>query len=96
MIKENYIPLLTICTHYKVDMDFINDLSENDLLEIIYVEKDPCIHQDVLVRLEKMLRLHQDLEINVAGIAVLNLLNRVDELQNELNSLKSRIKIFED
>ncbi|HTN21114.1 MAG TPA: chaperone modulator CbpM [Pelobium sp.] len=97
MIKENYIPLLTLCTHYKVEMDFIYDLSENDLLEIIYIEESPCIHQDVVARLEKMLRLHQDLEINLAGIdAVFNLLNQVDVLQGEVRSLKNRLKTFED
>jgi hypothetical protein len=97
MIKENYIPLVTFCTHYKVEMDFIYDLSDNDLLEIIYIEKNPCIHQDVVAHLEKMLRLHQDLQINVAGIdAVFNLLNQVDALQAEVRNLKNRLKTFED
>lgn len=96
MSKENYVPILTLCTHYEVEMDFIYDLNENDLLEITYLEKEPCIHQEYVVRLEKILRLHKDLQINLAGInAVFNLLKQVDDLQNEVLVLKNKVKIYE-
>ncbi len=96
MIKENYIPLVTFCTHYQVEMDFIYELSENDLLEITFLKTEPCIHQERVVYLEKMLRLHQDLQINIAGIdAVFNLLNQVDDLQAEVLALKNRLKVYE-
>ncbi|HET8827959.1 MAG TPA: chaperone modulator CbpM [Pelobium sp.] len=97
MVKENYIPLATLCTHYKVEMDFIFELSENDLLEITYLKTEPCIHHERVIYLEKMLRLHQDLQINIAGIdAVFNLLNQVEDLQAEVNELRNRLKVFED
>ncbi len=97
MAKENYILLLTLCTNYKVEIDFIRDLSENDLLEITYQKTEPFINEEVLTRLEKILRLHQDLQINVAGIdAVFNLLGQVDDLQAEVQKLKNRLKIYED
>ncbi len=97
MDKENYISLLTICTYYKVEMDFIQELNENDLLEIAYQEKKPYIDSSVLVRLEKILRLHQDLQINLPGIgAIFNLLDQVDDLQSENQALKNRLKVYED
>lgn len=97
MAKENYISLLTICTYYKVEMDFIRELNENDLLEIAYQEKKPYIASSVLVRLEKILRLHQDLQINLPGIgAIFNLLDQVDDLQAENQALKNRLKVYED
>ncbi len=97
MAKENYITLTTICTAYNVEMTFINDLKENDLLKISYVEDAPCIHQDLLTQLEKILRLHQDLKINVAGIdAVFNLLHQVDDLQLQIGNLQNRLSAYED
>lgn len=97
MGKENYIPLITLCTHYKIEMDFILELGENDLLEITYLKTEPCIHEENVVYLEKMLRLHQDLQINIPGIdVVFNLLNQVDDLQTEVIELKNRLKVFED
>lgn len=96
MIKENYIPLLTFCTCYNVEMDFLYDLSENGLLEITYLEQEACIHQDLVWRLEKILRLHEELQINIAGIdAVFNLLNQVEDLQMKVQRLSSKIKIYE-
>ena len=97
MARENYIALTTICTAYNVEMTFINDLKENDLLQIQYDDDAPCIHQDLLTQLEKMLRLHQELKINVAGIdAVFNLLHQVDDLQVEVDQLKNRLRVYED
>lgn len=96
MAKENYITLTTVCTAYNVEMNFINDLKENDLLKISYVEDAPCIHQDLLTQLEKILRLHKELQINVAGIdAVFNLLHQVDDLQAQVDQLKNRLQIYE-
>ncbi|MBK0383987.1 hypothetical protein I5M32_13545 [Pedobacter sp. SD-b] len=97
MTKENYIPIATLCTHYNVEMSLIKDLDDNGLIPIIQIEKSPCIHQDFISSLEKMLRLHEDLQINVAGIdTIFNLLNRVEAMQLELRSLKNRLKIYED
>lgn len=96
MVRENFIPLVTICTHYKVEMDLMYDLSENDLLEITYIESKPCIEKEKLERLEKILRLHQDLQINIAGIdVVFNLLNQVNDLQEEAERLRAKLNIYE-
>ena len=96
MTKENFIPVATLCTYYKVEMSLIQDLDDNGLIKIIQIEEAPFIHEDLISPLEKMLRLHQDLHINAAGIdTIFNLLKRFEDIQKELKTLKSRLKIYE-
>ncbi|MBC7654086.1 MAG: MerR family transcriptional regulator [Oligoflexus sp.] len=97
MTKENYIPVATLCTFYKVEMSLIQDLDDNGLIKIIQIENAPFIHEDLISPLEKMLRLNQDLHINASGIdTIFNLLNRFEDMQKEMKTLRSRLRIYEN
>lgn len=97
MQDTHLIPLPSLCTHYEIEMSFFNGLNEHGLIEIVSVEKTYCIHQDKIADLEKMIRLHQDLHLNVEGIdAVFNLLDKIDNLQTELMIAHNKLKRFED
>lgn len=97
MSNTTYIPIKTLCTHYKVETSFFQGLNDHGLIEITTIEKSPCVHQNHIKQLETMLRLHQDLNINFEGIdTVLNLLERVEVLQAELKSVRNRLGIYED
>ncbi|WP_445736314.1 chaperone modulator CbpM [Mariniflexile sp.] len=97
MNTESYIPIKTICTHYKVETTFLESLNEYGLIEVTTIEKLPCIHQNHIKSLESMIRMHADLHLNFEGIdTVLNLLEKIEHLQNELRSVKNRLGIYED
>ena len=97
MTKENYIPVATLCTFYKVEMSLIQDLDDSGLIKIIQIENAPFIHEDLISPLEKMLRLNQDLHINASGIdTIFNLLNRFEDMQKEMKTLRSRLRIYEN
>ncbi|MBD09731.1 MULTISPECIES: chaperone modulator CbpM [Winogradskyella] len=97
MKTTHYITVTDLCTHYKMEMSFFDGLKDYGLIEIISVEKTECIHQDYIADLERMIRLHKDLKLNFEGIdTVLNLLNKIDSLQQELNTTKNRLQRFED
>jgi hypothetical protein len=50
-----------------------------------------------LQKLEKMVRLHHDLDINIAGIeAIAHLLERLEYLQDEMRTLKNRLRLYEE
>lgn len=94
---QNYIPIKTICTYYKVETTFIEGLNEYGLIEITTIEQLPYIHQNHIKQLETMLRLHDDLHINIEGIdTVLNLVEKIEMLQEELKNVKNRLGIYED
>lgn len=97
MRKENLIPIDQLCTHYHVERSFFNGLVEFELIEITTIEQTRYLHVDSLAELEKIIRLHQDLYINLEGIdTVLNLLNKIDVLQTELSSMKNKLGLYED
>ncbi len=94
---ENLIPIPALCIHYKVELSFFNNLSEMGLLEIKTIEETQYIHPDAIYEIEKMIRMHQELDVNTAGIdVVFNLLQKIEDLQNELISTKNRLRLYEN
>jgi|TARA_R110000851_G_scaffold294229_1_gene448827 hypothetical protein len=94
---ENFIPLNTLVTHYKVELSFFSNLSELGLVEIQTVEQVQYIHQDSIYEIEKMIRMHQELDVNIEGIdVVFNLLQKIDALQKELVNVKNRLRLYEN
>ncbi len=97
MSKQKLLLVDTLCSTYKIDVSFINELRGVGLLKVKTIEQSEYIHIDVLSDLEKMIRLHQDLNVNIEGIDVIfNLLQKVESLQNELTSVKNRLCLYEN
>jgi len=97
MSKEKFIPLQKLCELYKIEMSFFSGLNDIGLIQISLIEESHCIHQDKITDVEKMIRMHRDLEINIEGIDIaFNLLKKIDELENELNAIKNRLRIYEN
>ncbi len=94
---ERYIPIQTLCTHYAVKTTFFENLNDYGLIELTTIEQSPCVHQNDIKHLESMIRLHDDLQLNFEGIdTVLNLLERIEDLQSQLTLAQKRLKIYED
>lgn len=93
---ENLIPIPVLCDHYKVELSFFTNLSDMGLFEIKTIETSQYIDSDAVYEIEKMIRMHQELDVNIEGIdIVFNLLQKIDALQNELTALKNRLRLYE-
>jgi len=91
------IQVETLCGRYSLEMSFFVRLSEIGLIQITTVEETRYIHEDQITDVEKMVRMHRELDVNIEGIdVVFNLLRKIDALQNELISLKNRLQLYED
>ena len=96
MESDRLIPANQFCTQHDIDLSFISLLHQNGLLEITTVEQTQFIPEDHLPELEKIIRLHYDLDINLEGIeAITYLLQRIQTLQSELRGLKNRLHLYE-
>jgi hypothetical protein len=85
MINKPLILVSDICKHYNLELSFINSLQEVGLIEIVTKQNNIYILEEHLADLEKMMRMYIELEINVQGIdAIINLLYRINQLQQEL------------
>jgi hypothetical protein len=91
------IPVQLVCQHYKIPIAFIKTLQEFELITLT-IEKDAFfIHKKQLKKVEKIVRLHYDLDINVEGIdAIYNLLEQVNTLKQEINTLHNRLRLYEE
>lgn len=96
MSQQELILIETLCTHYEIEVSFVDSLYSLGLIEIHTVEETRFIPEEKVADLEKMIRIHQDLEVNPEGIDVIfNLLRKVDELKNELAAAKNKLRRYE-
>jgi len=96
MAMQDLIAANELCIHHKIEYSFINALSDFGLIEITTVEHTTYIPASQLQKLEQYIRLHNDLDINLPGIeAISNLLERVENMQQKITSLKNRLRIYE-
>lgn len=93
---ENYISAKQFCELHEIDFAFINSLHELGLLSVTVHEEIHYIEKEKIVELEKMVRLHYDLDINLEGIeAIFHLLQKVNLLQDEITILKNKLVFLE-
>lgn len=97
MNEKDLIPTQTLCSHYNIEISFVDTLSTMGLIQIEVIEQNRFIHQDQISDLEKIIRLHQELNVNLEGIdVVFNLLKKERQLRDELNALKNRLRLYEN
>ena len=93
---ENYIAANRFCIHHQVEYSFLEALQQHGLIEIVIIEEGPCIHEESLPILEKMVRMHYDLDINIEGIETINhLLEQIQHMQEKINSLQNKLSLYE-
>jgi hypothetical protein len=96
MTLEKYIRITDFCRGHALEESFLYDLQEVELIEILEVERHPVIRHSELDRLERLVRLHRDLEIGPHGLmAVDHLLHRMERLREEILELRRRLDRWE-
>lgn len=95
MENEELIPVEVFCTTCHVSTTLIDSLEESGLVQITIRQERRYLAFEQLERVEKMVRLHEDLGINVEGIeAIDNLLERMEHLQAEMIRLRNRLRRY--
>ena len=96
-MEKNLIAITTLCSTYEIESSFFDALHKTGLIQIVIIEQDNFIHLDQIGDLEKMIRLHHELNVNIEGIdVVFNLLEKEKELREELIALKNRLRLYEN
>jgi len=97
MESEDMIVLDEFCTSHQVEVSFVRTLEEHGLIETIIVNETLYIQENELPKLEQILRLHQELNINSEGVdAIINLLKRIENMQNEITVLRNKLNFYEE
>ena len=94
---ENMISIIDFCNSHHVEVAFVSDLREAGLIEVTTIESSVYIPFYELNKLEKLIRFRYDLDINIEGIeTITHLLNRLEAMQQELSTLKNRLRLYEN
>jgi len=97
MEQTDIIVLDEFCTSHQVEISFVRSLEEYGLVQTITVNETLCVPGNELSKLEQIVRLHQELNINSEGIdVIINLLQRIENMQNEINELRSKLNFYEE
>lgn len=96
MEKEDLISANDFCSYHHISYSFISGLSEAGLVEVTVLEDQQYLRQDQLKDLEKLVHFHTDLDINLEGVeAIAHLLERMQELQQNIRQLQHKLNIYE-
>lgn len=96
MQNSHLIPAEDFCSFYSVEYSFISSLHDQGLIELKANENKKCIDIDELQKIEKLIRLHYEMDINIEGIdAIAHLLQRMNAMHEEIIQLKNKLKRFE-
>ena len=96
MRTENLITVNDFCVYHNVEYTFIDYLADAGLVKVTTVNKTSCIPLEEIQKLERLVRLHNELEINEPGLATINnLLQKIEDMQQEMSVLKNKLSIYE-
>ena len=91
MEQGNLIPAKDLCMYHNIEYSFINDLENSGLISVTSVQQEVYIPEEEMQKVEKFIRLHYDLEINVEGLETISyLLDKMETMQKEIMHLKNR------
>ncbi|WP_264529503.1 chaperone modulator CbpM [Flavobacterium sp. N502540] len=96
MSSKNLIHIKQFCLYHEIENTFITELHNYGLVKIIILEKDEYFQPEQLPTVEKMIRLHYDLKINLEGLDVIaNLLSKIEGLQQNLTATQNKLRLYE-
>ena len=96
MDNSNLILVDEFCVLHEIESTFISDLKNYGLITVVLHEADEYLDHDQLPLLEKLIRLHYDLQVNMEGIDIIyNLLEKIETLQSDLIQSQNKLRRFE-
>jgi len=96
MNSKNLIQIKQFCLYHEIENTFITELHNYGLVQIIVLEEDEYLQPEQLPAVEKMIRLHYDLKINLEGLDVIaNLLDKIEVLQQNLTTTQNKLRLYE-
>lgn len=96
MPANQLISIHEFCTYSRVEITFVDQLQQQGLIQTTTIGQTAYVPYEQLPRLEKFVRLHQDLSIHPDDLDVVSdLLDRVEQLQHELTQVRNRLASYE-
>jgi hypothetical protein len=96
MQTEFLVAVDEFCASHDIEISFISSLQQNGLIEITTIEQTGFIDAGQLPQVEKFIRFHYELDINIEGIETIShMLDRIRTMQDEITALRNRLRLYE-
>ena len=96
MQNDDIVSADEFCLHHNIEVSFVHSLREYEMIDTVLKEEKVYLPVSELPRLEKIIRLHFELDINLEGIeTITHLLQRMEAMQERIDELTNRLKVFE-
>ena len=97
METEQMIPASEFCIYHNIELSFIYSLKESGLIDITSIEEKIFVPVSQLKHLEKLMRLKDEMDINIEGIETITyLLQRINDMQQHILVLKNKLAFYEN
>ena len=97
MPTTNLIAANEFCVYHNIELSFIYSLQQSGLIEVTVEEEKLFVEEDQLPQLEKMVRLYQELDINLEGIETITyLLQRMQGMQQQIVALENKLSMYKN
>lgn len=88
MDGEEFINITDFCRYHNIEVKFIRSLQDSGLVHFSVREKPELIPFSEIPQIERFVRMHYDLDINLEGIETIDyLLKKIESLQEELRRM---------
>ena len=96
-MKTDLVIINEYCTRSPIDPEFIMQLEDEGLIQINIIDNEQYLNLSEINKLERYVRLHYDLSVNVEGISVVqHLLENMEEMRKEILHLRQRMRLLDD
>ncbi len=93
MAEITYITIKKFCEFHEVEYRWLQEIIEHGLFTPFHQDGQAYIPEEDLSRLETMLRLRVQLDINPAGIeTIMHMRSTIQQLQIRLRELEAQLK----
>ena len=97
MESEDMILASEFCIHHSIELSLIYSLNESGLIKITTIGEKIFLPTSQLIHLEKLVRLHDEMDINLEGIeAISYLLQRINDMQQNIQLLTTKLRAYEN
>ncbi len=95
MATQKMIAVKEFCKYHNINSDLIVTLNQNELIELITIKRTHYIPGKNLHALEKIVRLYNDLHVNIEGIqTILHLLSQLEEKEAQIAEIRNQLEFY--
>lgn len=95
-MSVRYVTIKEFSEFHRVDIHLIEEFIHFGLVQPLEKEGRPCIREEDIEPLETMVRLHSELDVNLAGLeAIMHMRRRMRHMRARIEELERRLQRYE-